>query len=113
MINRGVLKHHALVNPSPQFNSSSLHFGVFRVKVVCSVAMSLTADEVNILVYRYLEESGFAHTAFSFVAESQITKSPTAKVKLPPGALLAFLQKGLQYTEIEAHLNEDGTAVPF
>ena len=75
--------------------------------------MSLTSDEVNILVYRYLLESGFAHTAFAFVNESQITKSPTAKVTLPPGALLAFLQKGLQYTEIEAHLNEDGSVVPF
>eukprot|EP00750_Incisomonas_marina_P017291 INCI20202.3.p1 GENE.INCI20202.3~~INCI20202.3.p1 ORF type:complete len:600 (-),score=83.54 INCI20202.3:898-2697(-) len=75
--------------------------------------MSLTSDEVNILVYRYLEESGFAHTAFSFVAESQITKSPTAKVNLPPGALLAFLQKGLQYTEIEAHMKDDGTVLPF
>jgi len=27
---------------------------------------------------------------------------------VPPGALIAFLQKGLQYVEIESHLQEDG-----
>jgi transducin (beta)-like 1 len=26
--------------------------------------------------------------------------------KVPPGALVSFVQKGLQYVEIEAHLNE-------
>jgi hypothetical protein len=25
---------------------------------------------------------------------------------VPPGALVSFVQKGLQYVEIEAHLNE-------
>ena len=28
--------------------------------------MSISSDEVNFLVYRYLQESGFSHTAFTF-----------------------------------------------
>ena len=71
--------------------------------------MSVTSDEVNFLVYRYLQESGFTHSSFTFAYESLITKSSVTASDLPPGALISLLQKGLQYVEIEAHLNEDGT----
>lgn len=36
-------------------------------------------------------------------------KSDLASAELPPGALIAYLQKGLQYVSIESQLNEDGT----
>jgi transducin (beta)-like 1 len=69
-------------------------------------AMAITSDEVNFLVYRYLQESGFLHSAFTFAYESQLAKSSVINTELPPGALVSFLQKGLQYVGIEAHINE-------
>ena len=39
------------------------------------VGMSITSDELNFLVYRYLHESGFRHSAFTFGAESSVAKS--------------------------------------
>lgn len=71
--------------------------------------MSITSDEVNFLVYRYLQESGFGHSAFTFAYESQITKTNVVTANVPPGALISFIQKGLQYVGIEAHVNDDGT----
>ncbi|CAH0487141.1 unnamed protein product [Peronospora farinosa] len=71
--------------------------------------MAITSDEVNYLIYRYLQESGFLHSAFTFAYESQLAKSSVINTELPPGALVSFLQKGLQYVGIEAHINEDGT----
>lgn len=96
----------------------------------------LTADDVNLLVYRYLQESGallsghcmpvvclhwssaapgaaaligqissagFRHSAFTFGYESHVKKNGE---DMPPGALVSFVQKGLQYMELEANLNE-------
>ncbi|GLE02353.1 hypothetical protein PINS_up011191 [Pythium insidiosum] len=71
--------------------------------------MAITSDEVNYLVYRYLQECGFMHSAFTFAYESQLAKSTVLSTELPPGALVSFIQKGLQYVGIEAHINEDGT----
>ncbi len=154
--------------------------------------MSITSDEINYLIYRYMQESGehgpprpwpplaprshacpscsiilfplprrpigalrlaspgFSHSAFTFGCESQVIKvrcdpaqnhslslfvSPPSPVvprsrrhvmrdttqpadshaisqaningtKVPPGSLVSFVQKGLQYVEIEAHLQE-------
>jgi hypothetical protein len=50
--------------------------------------------------------AGFAHSAFSFAHESLISRTTVAESEVPPGALLTFLQKGLQYIEIETHLQE-------
>ncbi|KAF0690402.1 Aste57867_18237 [Aphanomyces stellatus] len=71
--------------------------------------MTITSDEVNFLVYRYLQESGFTHSAFTFAYESQLAKSSVITTEVPPGALISFIQKGLLYVGIEAHVNEDGT----
>lgn len=70
----------------------------------------LTSDELNFLVYRYLLESGFVHSAFVFGGESYISKTNIEDAaQLVPGALISFVQKGLQYLEIESHINDDGT----
>jgi len=50
--------------------------------------------------------TGFVHTAFSFRAESATNFGNADAHAMPPGALISFVQKGLQYVEIEAHLNE-------
>jgi hypothetical protein len=74
-------------------------------RVLCT--MSISSDEVNYLVYRYLQESGFTHSAYTFGYESFVSKTSIARgVELPPGALISFIQKGLQYLELEANLNE-------
>jgi len=74
------------------------------------VPPALTSEEVNFLVYRYLLESGFIHSAFVFGSESFITKTTLTDTNaVPPGALISFIQKGLQYLEIESHINDDGT----
>lgn len=63
--------------------------------------MAVTSDEINLLVYRYLQESGFVHSAFSFGHESLVTRSTISGADVPPGALITLIQKGLQYVEIE------------
>mmetsp|Transcript_4165 Transcript_4165/g.8569 ORF Transcript_4165/g.8569 Transcript_4165/m.8569 type:complete len:544 (-) Transcript_4165:229-1860(-) len=70
--------------------------------------MSISSDEVNFLVYRYLQESGFLHSAFAFGYESFVHKTNINGNSVPPGALISFIQKGLQYLELEANLNEEG-----
>ncbi|KAK0606468.1 hypothetical protein LWI29_038085 [Acer saccharum] len=66
---------------------------------------TITSVELNYLVFRYLTESGFTHAAFSLGYEAAINKCPIDGNLVPPGALVTFVQKGLQYLEMEAHLN--------
>lgn len=73
--------------------------------------MSFSSDEVNFLVYRYLQESGFIHSAFVFGIESHISQSNINGALVPPAALLTILQKGLLYTEVEWSVGEDGVPV--
>lgn len=73
--------------------------------------MSFSSDEVNFLVYRYLQESGFNHSAFTFGIESHISQSNINGALVPPAALLTILQKGLQYTEVEWSVGEEGETV--
>ena len=60
----------------------------FRLK------MSFSSDEVNFLVYRYLQESGFSHSAYTFGIESHISQSNINGALVPPAALLSIIQKG-------------------
>ncbi|KAF1325888.1 Wd domain-containing protein, partial [Globisporangium splendens] len=66
--------------------------------------MAITSDEVNFLVYRYLQESGFMHSAFTFAYESQLAKTSVINTDLPPGALISFIQKGL-HCLVDENLN--------
>lgn len=65
---------------------------------------SMSSVELNYLVFRYLQESGFSHTAFAFGYEAGISKSPIDGNLVPPEALVKFVQKGVQYMEMEANL---------
>ena len=53
--------------------------------------------------------SGFVHTAYTFINESMITRSNISRSDIPPGALITFLQKGLQYIGIEETIRQDGS----
>jgi len=78
-----------------------------------SVEMSsISADEINFLVYRYLQESGFVHSAFTFAYESLVGQTGPAAANLPPGALISFIQKGMQYANLEDMLEVDGKQKP-
>eukprot|EP00977_Amphora_coffeiformis_P003162 scaffold586_cov155-Amphora_coffeaeformis.AAC.23 len=73
--------------------------------------MTLSSDEVNYLIFRYLQESGFVHSAFSFAHECMLGRTGlrSADRTLPPGALVTFLQKGLQYIGIEETLRRESS----
>lgn len=49
--------------------------------------------------------AGFTHAAFAFGYEAGINKCTIDGNLVPPGALITFVQKGLQYLEMEANLS--------
>lgn len=79
-----------------------------HVAVMAGREEVLTSDVLNYLVMRYLQESGFSHTAFVFGHESSVANTPIDPNNVPPGSLITFIQRGMQYLELEANL--DGQA---
>jgi transducin (beta)-like 1 len=75
--------------------------------------MSFTSDEVNYLIYRYLSESGFVHSAYLFGLESHVAHTSINGNIVPPGAILSLIQKGLYYTEAELSIGDDGQERTF
>ncbi|KAK2967649.1 hypothetical protein RJ640_030520, partial [Escallonia rubra] len=53
--------------------------------------------------------AGFTHSAFALGYEAGINKCPVDGNLVPPGALVTFVQKGLQYLEMEANLSNSDT----
>eukprot|EP01069_Polyplicarium_translucidae_P010678 Polyplicarium_translucidae@DN3391_c1_g2_i10.p1 len=76
----------------------------------------LASDDVNLLVYRYLLENGYVHSAFAFRNESGVGRRDglTGRgERIPPNGLLAFLQKALLYCWIEHHTDDNsGDVLP-
>lgn len=60
-------------------------------------------------IYGFYCSIGFQHSAYTFGIESHISQSNINGALVPPAALLSILQKGLQYTEAEISIGEDGT----
>lgn len=63
--------------------------------------MSFTGDAVNLLIYQYLQESYFKHTAYIFASEADVRVSNLNLLQVPTDSLIAILQKGLQYAEVQ------------
>uniref|UniRef100_A0A453BJ03 LisH domain-containing protein n=1 Tax=Aegilops tauschii subsp. strangulata TaxID=200361 RepID=A0A453BJ03_AEGTS len=63
---------------------------------------AITSAELNFLVFRYLQESGY---------EAGIHKGGIDGNVVPPGALITIVQKGLQYIELEANTDENDQEV--
>jgi hypothetical protein len=61
--------------------------------------------------YTYRAHTGLRHSAFTLANESLLAKSAINGADVLPGALVALLQKGLQYIDVEWHLTEDGVEV--
>ncbi|KAI5082000.1 hypothetical protein GOP47_0001743 [Adiantum capillus-veneris] len=55
--------------------------------------------------------TGLLHSAFTLGFEAGLNKVTIDGNHVPPGALVSFVQKGLEYLELEANINEDGMDV--
>eukprot|EP00126_Sphaerothecum_destruens_P009921 Sdes_comp20629_c0_seq2m15775 len=66
--------------------------------------MNISSDEVNFIIYRYLQECGFQHSAYAFGHEGNLFQANINRAEVPVGILLAIIQKGLQYVEAEIEL---------
>jgi len=65
--------------------------------------MSLSPEDINVLIVRHLQESNFTHTAYIFENEADIDYS---NYSFHPQALISILQKGMLYMQLEKGLNE-------
>lgn len=65
--------------------------------------LKITSDDVNALVYSYLEDAGFQHTSYALRHEARLDSSPNLNVRIPRGELIKLLHKALLYSEAEAH----------
>lgn len=63
--------------------------------------MSVSMDEINFLVWRYMQENGFPHAAFVFETESLAERTNITATQIPPGALISLLQKSIIYLKLE------------
>lgn len=68
--------------------------------------MQITAEEINFIIYQYLQESGFSHSAYTFGKESNIIENKYRHFHIPAGMLIVFLEKALTLIHIETHYNE-------
>lgn len=64
--------------------------------------MSISSNEINILIQRYFQELGYDHSAFAFGSESKIPHHEVAKRNVPPGSLVYLIQKGIMFSQIDA-----------
>ncbi|KAF8079015.1 WD40 repeat-like protein [Lyophyllum atratum] len=71
------------------------------------LSLRISADEVNCLIYAYLLDSGFTHSAFAVKMEGQLDRSPHASKHIPRGELIELLGKSLLYLEVESHWKGD------
>jgi transducin (beta)-like 1 len=71
---------------------------------------SISSSELNLLVYRYLVESGFSHSAYVLATESLVGETSAATASIPPGALIGFVHKGIQYAQLEREIKEELTS---
>ncbi|KIM88979.1 hypothetical protein PILCRDRAFT_813977 [Piloderma croceum F 1598] len=72
-----------------------------------SVPLLITADEINCLIYAYLQDSAFQHSAFAIRMEGRLDQSPHFSKHIPRGELVELLSKALLYVEVEAHWKGD------
>jgi transducin (beta)-like 1 len=69
-------------------------------------AMSVSMNEINFLVWRYMQENGFPHSAFIFGTEALASSTNIPGALVPPGARISLLQKSLIYLRIEKTIHQ-------
>lgn len=65
--------------------------------------ISITSEEINALIYAYLQDSGLQHTAYLLRSESKLDAAPCFSTHIPRGELIELLSKALLYVEVEHH----------
>ncbi|ODV98558.1 hypothetical protein PACTADRAFT_48295 [Pachysolen tannophilus NRRL Y-2460] len=72
--------------------------------------MTITSDEVNYLIWRYLQEQGLELSAFSLNKEySDFSKlDKVFKDKVPLGCLVNLVQKGILYCQEDSLIDDEG-----
>ncbi|CAR23701.1 Sif2p [Lachancea thermotolerans CBS 6340] len=70
--------------------------------------MSLTSEELNYLIWRYLQESGKEVSALALQEESRVLEFESKfGERVPIGTLVNFVQKGILYAESELMVRYD------
>ena len=70
--------------------------------------LRITSDDINALIYSYLEDAGYQHTSYALRHEARLDASPNLNVRIPRGELIKLLNKALLYSEAEAHFKRVG-----
>lgn len=71
--------------------------------------MSVTSNELNYLIWRYLQETGNELTAYALQKETQVqTLDPVYEDRIPIGCLVDLVQKGIFYCEADQLVDEKG-----
>lgn len=74
--------------------------------------MSVSSDEINYLIWRYLQEAGHELSAYALQRETSVDKlDDKFSEHISPGALVSIIQKGIRYMEVEASIDENGEVV--
>lgn len=79
--------------------ASELSYFGYNLVGVCVLVIYVMCHFAHLVI-----SAGFTHSAFAFGYEAGINKSTIDGNLVPPGALVTFVQKGLQYLELEANL---------
>lgn len=72
------------------------------------VRRKIAVNKIHVIHISLYIDTGFLHSAYMFGIESHISQSNINGALVPPAALLSIIQKGLQYTEAEISVGEDG-----
>nr|UXY88411.1 regulator of epidermal growth factor receptor [Cryptomonas curvata] len=63
-------------------------------------------EELDLLIFFYLQECGYFHSAFTFSCESDINLIEQKENIIPPGLLVSIYQRGLLYSDIETNFSQ-------
>lgn len=75
--------------------------------------MSLTANELNYLIWRYLQEGGLDLSAYALQDETKVDRyEKRLGSKVPLGCLVDLVQKGILYDKVNELVTKEGNAVP-
>ena len=68
------------------------------------MSITIRANELNALLYKYLTESGLVHSAYALLHEAALAEPlQQFRYDIRPGHLVSLLEKGLVYSQIETH----------
>ncbi|CDO94695.1 unnamed protein product [Kluyveromyces dobzhanskii CBS 2104] len=76
--------------------------------------MSLASEELNYLIWRYLQEAGHEVSALALQEETRVLEfEERFKEHIPLGCLVQLVRKGILYTESELLVPANGKVVPI